>query len=509
MPGEQYQYAYDGLGNRTNSAAGGDSSGQNLRSTGYAVNNLNQYTSVTNSGYVEIIGSASGPASVAVNTLAAYERGEFFHKELAGNTTTNPMALSVSAIANISGTTATNSISLLLPPQNQALTNDLDGNLTSDGLWVYVWDAENRLTSMYSATNVPTASRRLLEFGYDYEGKRISKKVSTWVSGNWSQQSHTVFLYDGWRPLVEMDGTTVANLVPTLLLTYTWGQDLSRSLDDAGGIGGLVAYQEIQGANTWTHFPIYDGNGNVTGLYSGAGERTAKYEYSPFGEVITKFEAPSVKYPFRFSTKHQDLETGLVYYGYRYFAASLGRWINRDPKAVEGGINLLAFLKNGSLNQFDPFGLTAGSMGDTGAAMSIDEGGVGEGASTASKAKNIFEEVVDEINDTEQFVAALADGPEDALIVGLQLVGERIVSKFGGRHGHHSDPQWAGGAKKQKLTDMWQGGHEQLHNDMNVFLDEFGMRPQKGNSGQIIKAKFGRNGILDKVAAFYQKNSSK
>jgi RHS repeat-associated protein len=35
--------------------------------------------------------------------------------------------------------------------------------------------------------------------------------------------------------------------------------------------------------------------------------------------------------PFRFSTKYQDEETGLLYYGYRYYDASVGRWPNRDP----------------------------------------------------------------------------------------------------------------------------------------------------------------------------------
>ncbi len=35
--------------------------------------------------------------------------------------------------------------------------------------------------------------------------------------------------------------------------------------------------------------------------------------------------------PFRFSTKYQDDETDLLYYGYRYYNASTGRWNSRDP----------------------------------------------------------------------------------------------------------------------------------------------------------------------------------
>jgi RHS repeat-associated protein len=35
--------------------------------------------------------------------------------------------------------------------------------------------------------------------------------------------------------------------------------------------------------------------------------------------------------PFRFSTKYDDDESDLVYYGYRYYKPSTGTWPNRDP----------------------------------------------------------------------------------------------------------------------------------------------------------------------------------
>jgi RHS repeat-associated protein len=39
--------------------------------------------------------------------------------------------------------------------------------------------------------------------------------------------------------------------------------------------------------------------------------------------------------PFRFSTKYQDDETDLLYYGYRYYNAGTGRWLSRDPINVK------------------------------------------------------------------------------------------------------------------------------------------------------------------------------
>jgi RHS repeat-associated protein len=63
--------------------------------------------------------------------------------------------------------------------------------------------------------------------------------------------------------------------------------------------------------------------------------------------------------PFRFSTKYQDDETDLLYYGYRYYNAGTGRWLSRDPAEEEmGGPNLYGFVLNSPVNEVDGLGLT-------------------------------------------------------------------------------------------------------------------------------------------------------
>ncbi len=47
----------------------------------------------------------------------------------------------------------------------------------------------------------------------------------------------------------------------------------------------------------------------------------------------------------------------LCYYGYRYYSSELGRWINRDPIAEEGGVNIYAYVSNESINKIDFLGL--------------------------------------------------------------------------------------------------------------------------------------------------------
>jgi RHS repeat-associated protein len=52
--------------------------------------------------------------------------------------------------------------------------------------------------------------------------------------------------------------------------------------------------------------------------------------YGPFGEAPRAIEQ-TTKPPFQFPTKCQDDETDQLYYGYRYYNPSTGRWLSRDP----------------------------------------------------------------------------------------------------------------------------------------------------------------------------------
>ena len=55
------------------------------------------------------------------------------------------------------------------------------------------------------------------------------------------------------------------------------------------------------------------------------------FEYGPFGELIRATGEKKDDFNFRFSTKYEDTETGLLYYGYRYYNTETGRWLSRDP----------------------------------------------------------------------------------------------------------------------------------------------------------------------------------
>ena len=84
----------------------------------------------------------------------------------------------------------------------------------------------------------------------------------------------------------------------------------------------------------------------------------ASYRYDPFGNTISSSGTLASANTYRFSSKEIHVDSGLYYYGYRFYAPHLQRWMNRDPIQEWGGINLYAFVGNSPADQFDPDGTT-------------------------------------------------------------------------------------------------------------------------------------------------------
>ena len=85
----------------------------------------------------------------------------------------------------------------------------------------------------------------------------------------------------------------------------------------------------------------------------------------PFGELIRATGPMAKLNPFRFSTKYQDDESDLVYYGYRYYNPSTGRWLSRDPQGERGGLNLYDFVRNSPLTRYDILGRSCSGCGNS------------------------------------------------------------------------------------------------------------------------------------------------
>jgi len=57
------------------------------------------------------------------------------------------------------------------------------------------------------------------------------------------------------------------------------------------------------------------------------------------------------------SSKTIQEETGIYYYGYRYYDPVTGRWPSRDPLGETGGENLYSFVGNDGVNRWDYLGM--------------------------------------------------------------------------------------------------------------------------------------------------------
>jgi RHS repeat-associated protein len=349
VTGQQFEYGFDTIGNRTSTGAGGDASGGHLRYAGYTANSLNQYVSRTVPRGFDILGLVAVTNTVSVNGQTPYRKGEYFRGEVLVDNSSAPVWTNIPVTAP--GQT-TQSGNVFVPPASETFTNDVDGNLTRDGRWTNYWDAENRLVKMETLPNAPTGSRRRLEFGYDHQSRRIWKRVTNLDTSAVTEQR---FLYDGWNLLAALDTQQAA-----ILSSFVWGLDLSGTMQGAGGVGGLLKVT-CNGAQTANSFVAYDGNGNVSGLVDASdGSVAARYDYGPFGEVIRATGPMARGSPFRFSTKYQDDETDLLYYGYRYYATTTGRWLSRDPKEESGGLPLYCNSGNDVINGYDFLGLKFG-----------------------------------------------------------------------------------------------------------------------------------------------------
>jgi RHS repeat-associated protein len=159
------------------------------------------------------------------------------------------------------------------------------------------------------------------------------------------------FIYDGWNVIEE---TIAPATGPVETAEHVWGTDLSGTAQGAGGVGGLLLRESSATGASYYH---YDGNGNVTALTSAAGTVQAAYTYGPFGETLRAVGPLAQANPWRFSTKYQDDETGLLYYGYRFYNPTDGRWPSRDPIGEEGGRNLYGMVSNAAVNYADRLGL--------------------------------------------------------------------------------------------------------------------------------------------------------
>ncbi len=123
-----------------------------------------------------------------------------------------------------------------------------------------------------------------------------------------------------------------------------------------GGVTGLIS--ERQGSTS--RFYHADQLASTRGLTSTSQTITDTREFDAWGLLVTS--TGSTATPFGFAGGHgyqRDADSGLMLLGKRYYDASIGRFISRDPIGHQGGLNLYGYCGNDPVSLADPEGCAA------------------------------------------------------------------------------------------------------------------------------------------------------
>jgi len=170
---------------------------------------------------------------------------------------------------------------------------------------VLYWDDDNRLTkTVDTQAGVSTAT----QYAYDAKGMRIIK------DGPYGKSIYVDTGYVLSQEYVESNHVFVGNT----------------------RIASVVKHKDETKPATYYYASDHLGSSSV--LTTSTGGYHERIEYLPYGETWFEDTVNSNGYttPYKFTGKELDKETGLYYFGARYYDARISRWISTDPALQEG-----------------------------------------------------------------------------------------------------------------------------------------------------------------------------
>ncbi len=210
-------------------------------------------------------------------------------------------------------------------------SHDAKGNLLQDDSFIYEYDSENRLVAVRSGANV------IAEYQYDGDGRRI-KKVANGES--------TYYAYGtGLNVLTELNGQGV----PKYDYIYAGSRNVARvNFDENGAVQNKSFYHT-------------DHLGSSLAMTDETTTVIWNQNYLPFGEPHGG--SGVVENSRQYTGKEFEEETGLYYYGARYYHSGLGRFMSVDPAPADPtdpqSWNRYAYVLNNPYKYIDPDGQIA------------------------------------------------------------------------------------------------------------------------------------------------------
>jgi RHS repeat-associated protein len=242
---------------------------------------------------------------------------------------------------------------------------DSVGNLIAAGGVSYGYDAENHLITFNSTTG----------YKYDGEGRRVRKLIG----------ENTRFIYGISGELVaEFNGST-----GNLQKEYVSGGGMMAVIDPSAG----------------TRYTTSDHLGSPRVVTDSSGNVVSRHDYMPFGvEIGSGVSGRTTGMGYgasdgvrdQFTGQQRDTESGLDYFGARYYSAAQGRFTSPDPLMASARAmspqtwNRYSYVLNKPMNLIDPSGLTSQSTGE-GCSAEFDRC---DGGDSTNQAENDYAENV-------------------------------------------------------------------------------------------------------------------
>ncbi|UII31482.1 hypothetical protein LVD17_24625 [Fulvivirga ulvae] len=214
----------------------------------------------------------------------------------------------------------------------------------------------NYLNQLSSAVIVPRSAGNddAEYYVYGGDGQRV-RKITTRETSGGTQTIEKIYLdgceikrvHEGTTLILERYSSHLSDGSQKVAIMHRWTTDRSG--------------RETTELNTHKiHYQLNDHLGSSAFELNEDGDIISYEEYFAFGgaafiygDNLTDVRARD----YRYTGKERDDATKLYYYGFRYYAPWLCRWLNPDPIGPEDGLNLYQFVHNNPVNEVDPNGL--------------------------------------------------------------------------------------------------------------------------------------------------------
>ncbi|HGG3042734.1 TPA: RHS repeat-associated core domain-containing protein, partial [Salmonella enterica subsp. enterica serovar Mississippi] len=258
-----------------------------------------------------------------------------------------------------------------LTPDDAGSYFDVSGNLqqlhaqalpATDDSYGLVWDTDNQLQTVIllnrnQGADNSQSDRELYQYR---DGIRVRKQTRTLTNkdtGLWTVQEVRYLpgleLRNTWRETVTEGSTSTPSYSEQLEVATTQaGRSQIRVLH-------WVLGQPTDVESDQMRYSVDDQMGSLALELDSTGQLISREEYYPYGGTAVwsaRNQTEASYKTVRYSGKERD-GTGLSYYGYRYYAPWLCRWVNADPAGEVDGLNLFRMVRNNPVSHYDGSGL--------------------------------------------------------------------------------------------------------------------------------------------------------